>query len=178
MYVQKINDFIVRMGTTHHNKGHMLVFTTFVHIYIYILLGVNCTRSQWLEVCIYMMCISMHNTHVLISSSSVHVCSSVYIIYMYPVGFMKIFPFPRGLTALLRSKCAWSNITKTEYTAWLYTYRNFWSTRPIFEWSLQQFMWNQCLINFICIRGLTYITVLIAMLLNSTLHWPEAIDCR
>ena len=32
---KKVNDFIVRMGTT-HNKGCMLVSTTFVHIYIFL----------------------------------------------------------------------------------------------------------------------------------------------
>ena len=48
--MQKNNGFIARMGTTHHNKGHMSVFKTSVHIYIYFLLGVNCERSQWFEV--------------------------------------------------------------------------------------------------------------------------------
>ena len=42
--VQKINDFIARMGTT-HNQGHMLVFRTLVHI-LYSLVGTDCARSQ------------------------------------------------------------------------------------------------------------------------------------
>ena len=32
---EKINDFIVGMVTA-HDKGHMLVFTTFVHTYIFL----------------------------------------------------------------------------------------------------------------------------------------------
>ena len=43
---EKINDFIVGMVTT-HDKGYMLVFTTFVHIYIYFLVGTDrlCTTT-------------------------------------------------------------------------------------------------------------------------------------
>ena len=38
--VQKISDFIVKMGTT-HNQGYMLVFRTLVYI-LYFLVGTDC----------------------------------------------------------------------------------------------------------------------------------------
>ena len=46
--VQKTNDFIVRMGTT-HNQGYMLVSRTLVHI-LYFLVGNDYARPQQFEI--------------------------------------------------------------------------------------------------------------------------------